>query len=204
MDEFAQREFAALRATIQSRGNLKLCLLLASIVAWAAVLALTVVWLPSALASAMPLIVLVAGFEAVRSAHLGAERIGRYLQVFFEETRGGSAATAPAWERTAMALSPTAPGAGGHPYFLPVYLMAAVVNFTGVFFLRGDALAIAPGAVTVSAVLHVAFASWLLYCDQGMRRQRRVELERCRALRDGSGAGAGIGPAGAVEPGASR
>lgn len=203
MDELAQREFAALRATIQSRGNLKLCLLLTGIVAWAALLALTLVWLPPALASAMPLVVLVATFEAVRSAHLGAERIGRYVQVFFEETRGGSAASAPAWERTAMAMSPGVPGAGGHPYFLPVFLMAAVVNFTGVFLLRGDALAIAAGAVTASAVLHAAFASWLLYCDRGMRRQRHVELERYRALRDGS-AGAGIGSAGAVEPGASR
>lgn len=203
MDQLAQREFAALRATIQSRGNLKLCLLLTGIVAWAAVLALTLIWLPPALASTMPLVVLVAGFEAVRSAHLGAERIGRYLQVFFEETRGGSPATAPAWERTAMAISPGAPGAGGHPYFLPVFLMAALVNFTAVFLLLGDAVATAAGAVTSSAVLHVAFASWLLYCDRGMRRQRRAELERYRALRDGSAA-AGTGPAGAVEPGASR
>lgn len=80
-----------------------------------------------------------------------------------------------------MSFGPSVPGAGVHPYFLPVFLMATFVNFLGVIF---------PGPVTVElialAVPHVGFVIWLVYCDVGMRKQRVTELARFRALRERS------------------
>jgi hypothetical protein len=184
MNDAAGREYAALRETIRSRGGARPLAFLSGLIAWAAVLIGVLTWLPSPLASVVPLLVLLATFEVVRSLHLGVERIGRYIQVFFEENPSSSGTTtAPAWEHTAMAFGPSVPGAGVHPYFLPVFLMATIVNFLAVVF---------PGPVMVElvtlAVPHVAFAIWLIYCDIGMRKQRGTELARFRALR-GSGDG---------------
>jgi hypothetical protein len=126
--------------------------------------------------------ILLATFEVIRSLHLAVERVGRYIQVYFEETASGPApAAAPAWEHTAMAFGPRVPGAGVHPYFLPVFIMATFVNFLAVVF---------PGPVmvelTILAVPHVAFLAWLIYCDAAMRKQRATELARFRALRAGT------------------
>jgi hypothetical protein len=180
MSVYAEHEFLVLRETIRSRGTARPVVLLVGLGTWAAVLVAVLAWLPNPTASVVPLVLLVATFEVVRTLHLGVERIGRYLQVFYEESPGGSAPTAPpAWEHTAMQLGPSLPGAGGHPYFLPVILVAATVNFLAVLF---------PGPVTVElvvlAVPHLAFIVWLAYCDRGMRRQRATELARYRALRD--------------------
>jgi hypothetical protein len=183
MDDIAAREYSALRDTIRSRGEARPLAFLAGFGAWALVLAGILAWLPAPVASVVPLLVLAATFEVVRSFHLGVERIGRYIQVFFEENAGGSAATAPAWERTAMAFGPSLPGAGVHPYFLPVFFMATAVNFLAVIF---------PGPVTVELVTlgiaHGAFLAWLIYCDVGMRKQRATELDRFRTLRGAKGA----------------
>ena len=152
---------------------------LSGFAAWAAVLAVILAWLPTPMASAVPLLLLLATFEVVRVLHLGVERIGRYLQVFFEEAGGRAPTRPPAWEHTAMPFGPTVPGAGGHPFFLPMFLMASAVNFLAVLF---------PGPVMVElvtlAIPHVAFVIWMLYCDRGMRKQRTTELARYRALRD--------------------
>ncbi|HUE88124.1 MAG TPA: hypothetical protein VMO26_18785 [Vicinamibacterales bacterium] len=180
MKDYAEREFAVLRETIRSRGGTRPLVLLGGMSAWAGVLVAVLAWLPNPLASVVPLVVLLATFEAVRTLHLGVERIGRYIQVFFEENPSGSAPTgAPAWEYTAMQFGPTVPGAGVHPYFIGVFLVAAVVNFLAVLF---------PGPLVLEwatlAVPHVAFVVWLVYCDRGMRRQRATELARYRAIRD--------------------
>ena len=42
----------------------------------------------------VPLLILVAGFEAIFALHVNVERIGRYLQVFHEDDDG--------WEQVAM------------------------------------------------------------------------------------------------------
>ncbi len=154
---------------------------LAGLSAWAVVLVAVLAWLANPLASVVPLVVLLATFEALRTLHLGVERIGRYLQVFYEETADAGAPTGPpAWEHTAMQMGPTIPGAGGHPYFLPVLFVAATVNFLAVLF---------PGPVRVEIVAlampHLAFLAWMLYCDRGMRKQRAAELARFRELHPG-------------------
>ena len=53
------------------------------------------------------LLLLVATFEAVRTLHLGVERIGRYLQVFHEPEP--PAPGDARWEHVAMALGPGSP-----------------------------------------------------------------------------------------------
>jgi len=52
----------------------------------------------------------IGGFEAIHALHVGAERIGRYLQVYYED-----APDAPRWETTAMAVGPALPGGGIDP-----------------------------------------------------------------------------------------
>src|SRR5262245_6710492 len=78
---------------------------------WAVVLTTILIWLPSPLASVIPLLVLATTFEVVRVLHLVVERIGRYIQVFHEETVANAPLAPPAWERAAMQLGPSVPGA---------------------------------------------------------------------------------------------
>ncbi len=171
-------EFEALRATIRSRGQIRIVVFLAGMVSWAVVLQAQLIWLPNPVTSSIPLLLLVTTFEIVRTLHVGIERIGRYLQVFHEETSGpDTPLDPPAWERTVMALGPNLPGAAGHPLFLPLFMLATLVNYLGVFL---------PGAVAVElgvmAIPHVAFLVWTAYCDRAMRRQRSAELVQFREL----------------------
>ena len=180
MKDYAEGEFAVLRDTIRTRGGSRPVVVLGGLIAWAAVLVAVLAWLSNPAASVVPLVVLLATFEVQRALHLGVERIGRYIQVFFEEDSSGSAPTsAPAWEHTAMQFGPSVPGAGVHPYFLGVFLVATVVNFLAVLF---------PGPILVElttlAVPHLAFIAWMVYCDRGMRKQRATELARYRSLKD--------------------
>ena len=73
-------EYAALRATIRQRGTLRLLLPVITIVGWA----LATEPLPGPFYGLVPLLVLAAGFEAIAALHLNVERVGRYIQVFFE------------------------------------------------------------------------------------------------------------------------
>jgi hypothetical protein len=178
MSDLAGREFSILRDTIRERGTARPFAFLAGLTGWAALLIIVLVWLPSPIAAAVPLSVLLATFETVRAFHLGVERIGRYVQVFFEGMSADRQFVPPAWERTAMVFGRSLPGAGVHPYFLPVFLLAAVVNFLAVM-LPGPILA----EVTVMAVPHLAFIVWVVYCDRGMRKQRADELARFEQIR---------------------
>jgi hypothetical protein len=182
MTDLAATEYRALREAIAARGQLRTTLTLVGFLSWAGLLGLTLVALPYPVAAALPLMALVAAFEVIRPLHAGAERIGRYLQVFFEEAASDGAPgalTPPAWERTAMAFGAAVPGAAGHPLFLPVFVLATAVNYLAVLL---------PGPVPVELALmalpHAAFLAWLVYADRGMRAQRTRELARFRELRD--------------------
>jgi hypothetical protein len=173
-------EYRSLREAITGRTHWRVALALGGIVAWAAILAVTVAVLPYPIAAVLPLIVLLATFEVVRILHFGAERIGRYLQVFHEEGIGDDGPLAPpAWERIAMRFGPSVPGAAGHPLFVPLFALATAVNFLAVLL---------PGPVPIElgamAVPHLALLIWLLRADRAMRAQRDAELARYRELRD--------------------
>jgi hypothetical protein len=179
--DLSGEEFRALRDAVAQRGQLRVTLAVVGILAWSALLVAILIALPYPLAAIIPLMALVATFEAIRSLHAGAERIGRYLQVFYEEYAGddvAGAVTLPAWEQTAMALGAAVPGAAGHPLFVPVFALAGIVNFLGVLL---------PGPIAVElwllAIPHAAFLLWLVRADRAMRGQRTREQAAFRDLK---------------------
>jgi hypothetical protein len=77
-----------------------------------------------------------------------------------------------------MQFGPSVPGAGGHPLFLPIFLLATIANTLAIVF---------PGPLMVEAITlavpHLGFIVWMIYCDRGMRKQRVSDLARYRALK---------------------
>jgi hypothetical protein len=114
-------EYRALRLTIQHRGTARMVVLPVVFLGWAgtAVAAAAVITVP--ISTLVPLLVLVAGFEAVFALYVNVERIGRYLQVFHEGDGG--------WERVAMLFGQRFPGAGPDPLFGRLFVLATSVNF---------------------------------------------------------------------------
>ncbi|MGE0591011.1 MAG: hypothetical protein AB7G23_03530 [Vicinamibacterales bacterium] len=170
----ADTEYAALRTTIASRGTARIVLVPVTIAAWAALGAALVLGDAPPVATVFPLSVLVAGFEAVHALHAGVERIGRYLQVYYESAPG-----APRWETTAMAVGPALPGGGIDPLFSLVFGGAALANLLPL--LRPDGLDL-PGVVVL--LLHAAYLLRLTRARAAAARQRAVELESFRAVRN--------------------
>ena len=85
MERPAATEYRILRETIASRGGLRSTLALSGLGLWALLLVAVLAWIPYPLGAIIPLLALVATFEVVRPLHFGTERIGRYLQAFYEE-----------------------------------------------------------------------------------------------------------------------
>lgn len=181
MERPAATEYRVLRETIAARGSLRPVLVAAGLGLWAVILTAVLAWLPYPLAAIIPLLVLLATFEVIRPLHFGAERIGRYLQVFYEEDGQPerSLSDTPSWERVAMRLS-AVPGTGGHPLFVPVFFLATIANPLPVLLAQPPATAIELAAMGVP---HAAFMIWLFNADRAMRTQRAAELEQFRALR---------------------
>ena len=181
MDRPSSAEYLVLRKTIAARGSLRPVLCLTGIAIWAVLLTAVLVLLPYPLAVAIPLLTLAATFEVIRPLHFGAERIGRYLQVFYEEDdhTGRALSDLPSWERVAMSLA-AVPGVGGHPLFVPIFFMATIVNYLPVLLAQPPAVPVELGLL---AVPHVSFIIWLVYIDRVMRTQRATELARFRELR---------------------
>jgi hypothetical protein len=178
MPRHRRSEYLALRRTIAQRGALRPILLVVGIGVWAIVLTAVLAWVPYPVAATIPLLVLAATFEAIRPLHFGAERIGRYLQVFYEEAgaANGSLRDTPSWERVAMDFG-TVPGVGGHPLFVPVFFLATLCNYLAVL-IPGPL----PIEMTVMAVPHLAVIGWYLAANRAMKRQREMELRRMRDL----------------------
>jgi hypothetical protein len=176
MERHGSTEYLVLRQTIAQRGALRPVLAVCGTLIWGALLIAVLVLLPYPVAASIPLVALLVTFEAIRPLHFGAERIGRYLQVFYEEAGepGRPLKDTPSWERVAMGFG-TVPGVGGHPLFVPVFFIAAAVNYLAVLL---------PGPVAIEmgvmAVPHLAFMAWLVAADRAMRTQRAIELARLR------------------------
>ena len=99
-------EYSALRATIRERGSLRVVLFMIAVIAWAAATIATASLAALPVATLLPLFVLAAGFESVFAVHTGVERVGRYLQVFYDDEG------AREWERTTMAYGRAFAGSG--------------------------------------------------------------------------------------------
>ena len=165
-------EFAVLRQTIAWRGTTRMVIVPLTCFAWAALTLALLLFgdLPSG--ALFSLGVLVGGFEAVHALHAGAERIGRYLQVFYERDADG-----PRWETTAMTVGPALPGGGIDPLFSVVFVSATILNLL-------PALLPQPTFVElgVVGVLHAAFLVRIIRARGAAARQRAVELESFKAL----------------------
>lgn len=174
----SRSEYLVLRRTIAQRGALRPILLVAGISVWALVLTAVVAWLPYPVAAMIPLVVIAATFEAIRPLHFGAERIGRYLQVFYEDAgeQDRSLRDTPSWERVAMSFGKV-PGVGGHPLFVPIFVLATLCNYIAVI-IPGPL----PIEIGVMAIPHVALIAWFLIAARAVTSQREIELARLRDL----------------------
>ncbi|HEX5109323.1 MAG TPA: hypothetical protein VFV95_12780 [Vicinamibacterales bacterium] len=167
-------EFRVLRETIASRGTIRHLLLPATIVGWALISGVFLAFGEVSTATLISLAVLVAGFEAIHGLHVGVERIGRYLQVFYERSDGDG----PSWESVAMRLGPGLPGAGVDPLFTLVFVAVTLVNLVLVAFpLRGTLF---EGLVVTA---HLAFLVRVVRARRAAAQQRAVDLETFTALR---------------------
>jgi hypothetical protein len=177
-------EFTALRATIASRGTARMVLVPLVVIGWASLAIVVVLFGDLPVAALPPLAILVAGFEAINALHVGVERIGRYLQVFYEGTPG-----APGWETTAMAVAPRLRGSGVDPLFTVIFAAATIVNMT-------TALVPEPTPLETLIVgsLHAAFLVRIARARQLASGQRARDLSAFRELR-------ATRPAAGVEPG---
>jgi hypothetical protein len=166
-------EFAALRQTIAARGTMRVALALIALLSWAILATVLMLFSDLPVAAMFSLAVLTAGFEAIHALHVGVERIGRYIQVYYEASNGG-----PQWETAAMAVGPSLPGGGVDPLFSVVFTCAAVLNVI-------PALLPQPTVFELSVIggLHAIFVVRVLRARIAAARQRAVELESFRALR---------------------
>jgi hypothetical protein len=167
-------EYAVLRQTIAARGTARMMLLPITMIAWAALALIVLTFADAPVASLLPLAVLVGGFEAIHALHVGVERIGRYLQVYYE-----NAETGPRWETIAMAVGPALPGGGIDPLFTAVFASATFINIIPALALRPRPTPLELGVI---GVLHLAVVIRIVRARGAAARQRAVELESFRAL----------------------
>ena len=163
-------EYQAMRAAIQQRGTARMLVLPLIFVGWAGTAVATAAVITVAISTLVPLIVLVAGFEAIFALHVNVERIGRYLQVF-QEREGG-------WEHVTMRFGQRFPGSGPDPLFGRLFVLATSVNF----------LPAALGwenmpELVVLAVLHLLFINRIRLARIFAASQRARDLERFVLLR---------------------
>jgi hypothetical protein len=167
-----ESEYAILRSTIATRGTVRMALLPITIIGWATIAGALVLFGDAAIAAVFSLGVLVAGSEAIHALHVGVERIGRYVQVYYESGNDG-----PRWETTAMAVGPALPGGGIDPLFTVVFICATVSNLIPAI----DAEPPTPDLVLLT-LLHLAFVVRLVRARGAAARQRAVELESFKAI----------------------
>lgn len=162
-------EYLAMRNTIRERGTARMVLLPIVFIGWAAAAIATAAVITVAISTLIPLLVLVAGFEAIFALHVNVERVGRYLQVFHEPDGG--------WEHVAMRFGERFPGVGPDPLFGRLFALTVSANFLPAA-LGGSTL-----ELVIVAALHLAFIYRIRSARAFAARQRAEDLERYSALR---------------------
>jgi hypothetical protein len=174
MTDLSQAEYASLRQTIRERGTARLCAVLAGLAVWGALaIALHITRLGGGL-TLVPFVVLAATFEINFFVHTGVERIGRFIQVFYEERAG-----AAGWETIAMNYGVKFPGGGLDPLFSMIFAAAAILNFLSSFAVAQRGL----GWIVLSLLAHLAFAYRIVTARKLSAAQRALDLDRFRSLR---------------------
>ena len=173
-----ESEFAVLRQTIASRGTVRVVLVPVTFISWALVAALMPSTGARPLAELSPLFslgILAAGFEAIHALHVGVERIGRYLQVYYE-----GSFDSPRWETTVMSVGPALPGGGIDPLFAVLFISATVLNLVPAAVVRPTRIELG-----VMAILHLFLLIRIVRARGAAARQRAVELETFKAIKAG-------------------
>jgi len=171
----SESEYLVLRQTIASRGTARMILFPVAMIGWAALALVVLTFAEAPVASLFPLAVIVGGFEAIHALHVGVERIGRYLQVYYENPETG-----PRWESTVMGVGPALPGGGIDPLFTLVFASATFVNIIPALALQPRPTATELGVI---GLLHLAVVIRIVRARGAAARQRAVELESFRAIR---------------------
>lgn len=161
-----------MRETIRQRGTVRMALVPFIFLGWAAVAVAMTAVITVSVSTLVPLLVLAAGFEALFALHMNVERIGRYLQVYYEPDGG--------WEHVAMAFGQRFKGGGPDPLFVQLFVFAASLNFLPVTLVAEDV-----AEVVVLALAHLVFVYRIRTARAAAGRQRAVDLERFTAIRQG-------------------
>jgi hypothetical protein len=172
MSTHQQEEYRALRATIRERGTAKVWVVVAGLLGWAALTMATAALASLPVATFLPLLVLAVTFEAVFNLHVGVERIGRYLQVFYEDGTG--------WEHTAMSFGRPLKGTGTDPLFVAHFLIATVLNIVPALLAEPVQL-----EITVVGSAHLLFVLRIILARRSASRQRAADLRRFEDMKLG-------------------
>jgi hypothetical protein len=166
-------EYSALRATIRERGTARICIFAVGIAVWAAVTIATAALAPTPVATLLPLLVLASVFEAVFALHVGVERVGRYIQVFYEDGEAGAR-----WEHAAMAFGRPKGVATIDGLFTIPFVLAALFN-------AAPALIADPARVELVFIggAHALFILRLVVARGAAAKQRAIDLERFQELK---------------------
>lgn len=162
-----------MRGTIRERGTARMVLAPIVFIGWAGSAIATAAVITVAVSTLVPLMVLVAGFEAIFALHVNIERIGRYLQVFHEADGG--------WEQVAMRFGQRFPGSGPDPLFSRTFVLATSINFLPV------ALGGEPIEIVILALVHLFFINRVRLARRFAALQRAEDLERFTALKEEAG-----------------
>lgn len=167
------QEYCALRDTIRERGTARHWVVIAGLGLWAALaLASSVIALPAL--TLLPLLVLVASFEVVFVLHTGVERVGRYIQVFYEEPGDHGA-----WEQVAMAYGRAFGGGAIDALFSPIFAVATLLNFVPVALSGTVAI-----DWTIVGAVHMLFIVRVWAAKRQASGQRATDLERFTRLKN--------------------
>src|SRR4051812_16071800 len=172
MSTHQQEEYRALRATIRERGTAKVWVVVAGMIGWAALTMATAALASLPVATFLPLLVLAVTFEAVFNLHVGVERIGRYLQVFYEDGTG--------WEHTAMSFGRPLKGTGTDPLFVAHFLIATILNIVPALLAEPVRL-----EITVVGSAHLLFVLRIVLARRSASRQRAADLRRFEDMKLG-------------------
>lgn len=168
-------EYRALRDTIRERGTARVWIFVIGFGIWGGLVMATVSIAALPEATLLPLLALAAVFEAIFALHTGVERVGRYIQVFYESESRDSLN----WEHTAMAFGRAFPSAALDPLFARFFWIATVFNFIP---------ALVAGAVRIEwtwiGLAHVLFLVRVVIAERHAAHQRATDLDHFLKLKN--------------------
>jgi hypothetical protein len=166
-------EYKALRRTIAQRGTARVWIQLVGLIGWAGVTIATAAAAQLPVATLLPLLVLATTFEIAFALHTGVERIGRYIQVVFENDQ-----TDRGWEHFAMDYGRSFPGGGSDPLLSTYFWSAVVFNFLPV--ITAEPVPLEWGTV---GAIHLIVIIRIFRARSDARRQRAIDLQRFQELK---------------------